>query len=148
MRDHDWLQNKLQELLSKYFPNVIISNPIEIRFGSEAKFRFGSIKLIGDNSVKGLKGLIGSTPKKSVITITSMFADEKIPAEVVEYTIAHELCHYTHGFSSSNKRMFRHPHHGGIINKELRSRGASHLIVEFKLWLKAYRRQILANRSG
>lgn len=155
MRDHDWLQEQLKLLLNKYFSNVSLTNPVEIKWGREAKFRFGSIKLVSYKSIKrrvehrGLSGLIriGETPKKSQITITSMFKDEKVPVGVVHYTIAHELCHYAHGFSSMNKRMFRHPHHGGVINKELTERGAQDLIPIFKRWLKGYRAKILAGRQ-
>ncbi len=75
-----------------------------------------------------------------------MFKDENVPVGVVYYTIAHELCHYAHGFSSTNKRLFKHPHHGGIINRELTERGAQELIPIFKSWLKEYRRAIMETR--
>lgn len=155
MRDSAWLQDQLEYLLSTYFANVKITNPIEIRFGREAKFRFGSIKLISDKRAKGarrdrgLKNIIriGERPKKSIITVTSMFAQEDVPVNVVRYTIAHELCHYAHGFSSTNKRLFRHPHHGGVVNHELTERGAEELIPAFKKWLKEYRKKILSGRE-
>lgn len=154
-RDNVWLNQQLQFLLQKYFANVEITNPLEIKWGREAKYRFGSIKLVSYKSIKkdkNHKGIgrlirIGDTPKKSLITITSMFRDEQVPVGVVHYTIAHELCHYAHGFSSANKRMFKYPHHGGIINKELTARGAEELIPVFKRWLKEYRTSILKSRS-
>ena len=150
MRDSAWLQNQLDYLLKTYFSDVKVTNPIEIKFGREAKYRFGSIKLYRGKSSKGIKGLLKlkGMPKKSVIMITSMFAREDIPADVVCYTIGHELCHYAHGFSSTNKRLFKYPHHGGIVNKELKSRGAHHLISAFKKWLRAYRKQILEHRTA
>jgi hypothetical protein len=152
MRDNNWLKKQLEFLLKKYFSDVEITNSIDIRFGREAKYRFGSIRLLrGDkNKISNFKfqisNLRNKTPAKSVITITSMFAKENIPAEVVHHTICHELCHYTHGFSSTNKRLFKYPHHGGIVNKELERRGAKHLILVFKKWLKSYRSKILAGR--
>lgn len=153
MRDDKWLEEQLQFLLKNHFANVKVTNPIEIRFGREAKYRFGSIKLVshkryrGIKSIKGLIKVVGDDrPKRSLINVTSMFAKESVPVDVVRYTIAHELCHYAHGFSSMNKRMFRHPHHGGIVNRELVERGAEHLIREFKIWLKGYRKAILASR--
>src|SRR3972149_2015585 len=113
MRDNVWLAGQLAFLTKKYFADVANINPIEIKFGREAKFRFGSIKLVSDRATKrrrdgGLRSLIGigDVPKKSVITITSLFASESVPVAVVQYTISHELCHYAHGFSSSNKRLF------------------------------------------
>lgn len=155
MRDHDWLQVQLQYLLGRYFVNVPRTNPLEVKWGREAKFRFGSIKLVSYKSVRkvdrvrGIMGLIkiGDTPKKSVITVTSMFKKESVPVGVVHYTIAHELCHFAHGFSSLNRQMFRHPHHGGVINRELTQRGAQDLIPIFKKWLKGYRKEILAGRQ-
>ena len=149
MRDNHWLEKQLQFLLKTYFTNIEITNPIEIRFGREAKFRFGSIRLVkpkGLKSLKLLRSLRNREPQKSIITVTSMFAGEDVPVNVVRYTIAHELCHYAHGFSSANKRLFRHPHHGGVVNQELKDRGAEELVHAFKKWLKLYRKKILTSR--
>lgn len=151
MRDHGWLRQQLEFLLKKYFSDIKITNPIDIRFGREAKYRFGSIKLLkprGIRSLRILRSLKDRVPAKSIITITSMFARENIPVSVVQYTIAHELSHYAHGFSSYNKRMFRHPHHGGVVNKELARRGASEQISAFKKWLKVYRKEVLHSRTA
>lgn len=170
MRDNNWLQKQLDFLLKKYFFDVTLTNPLVIRFGREAKYRFGSIRLL--KSHKGYKragraeGLrskfpislferkrdrfqfpVKKQPAKSIITITSMFAKEDIPVEVVHHTIAHELCHYAHGFSSTNRRLFKHPHHGGVVNAELKRRGAGELIIVFKGWLKEYRTEILASKN-
>ena len=162
MRDHQWLEAKLQHLLKTYFADMPLTNPLEIKWGREAKYRFGSIRLEGKSRrfirLRGFGGFLnkrielqenskGETPKKSIITVTSMFADEKVPVGVIEYTICHELCHYAHGFSSTNKRMFKHPHHGGVINKELKERKAEHLIPVYRKWLKEYRMRILAGRT-
>lgn len=144
MRDDKWLEDQLDFLQNKNFSNVKQVEPIEIKWGRDAKYRFGSIRLI---KPRGLKILTrGTKPIKSVITITAMFKSPNIPIDVVHYTIAHELCHYAHGFSSSNKRLFRHPHHGGVINKELTERGAQELIKPFKVWLKGYRNEIKRGR--
>lgn len=157
MRDNNWLKAELQNLLKKYFSEVKITNPIEIRFGREAKYRFGSIKLMkGSRGTRGIRRQfsifnhrlsISKGPAKSIITITSMFRNQNIPVEVVEHTIAHELCHYAHGFSSTNKRLFKFPHHGGIVDAELKRRGAGDLITAYKKWLKDYRKTILASRN-
>ena len=149
MRNNNWLKEQLDFLLKKYFSDVKITNPIEIKFGREAKYRFGSIRLLKPKGLRGLgrlRGLRGKVPQKSIITVTSLFARELVPVDVVRYTICHELCHYAHGFSSMNKQMFRHPHHGGIVNRELTQRGAEGLIREFRVWLKGYRRAIMAAR--
>lgn len=154
MRDNHWLEKQLRTILKKYFADISLKNPIEIRFGREAKYRFGSIKLLkkrGNKSIKSIRGIksivgISPVPKKSIITITSMFKDESVPVKVVQYTIAHELTHYAHGFSSANRRLFKYPHHGGVVNRELKERGAGDLIMAFKKWLKGYRKQILSSR--
>lgn len=79
---------------------------------------------------------------RSFITITGMFKDEKIPVEVIDHTIAHELCHYTHGFSSPKPRLHRYPHHGGVIKEELEGRGLHHLVKSYQRWLKVYRKSL------
>lgn len=154
MRDHTWLKNRLDELLKTLFAEMPITNPIEIRWGREAKFRFGSVRLErpkGFRSLRLLKRLksLNSTvtPNKSVVTITKLFASEEVPSDVVLYTIAHELTHYAHGFSSTNKRMFRHPHHGGVVNREIEKRGGARYVRAYKSWLKEYRKKILAGRT-
>lgn len=145
-RDQEWLENRLEYLLRKYFSSIKVHEPIEIKWGRKAKFRFGSIRLVKPRGIKILSYRI--RPAKSIITITSLFRSPKIPTKVVEYTICHELCHYAHGFSSSNRRLFRHPHHGGVVNKELTERGAGDLISTFKKWLKDYRKMILSKRAS
>ena len=161
LRNHQWLENQLDLLLKKYFGDISITTPIEIQFGREAKYRFGSIKLYRNKKqetknrkqkfrVSGLKfkvsSLVRKQPQKSIITITSLFAKQDVPVKVVEYTIAHELCHYAHGFSSTNRRLFKFPHHGGIVNAELQKRGANDLITAYKKWLKTYRQTVLKGK--
>lgn len=149
MRDNAWLREQLEQLLKTYFADVALNNPLEIKFGREAKFRFGSIRLVKPRGLRraslALLGKLG--PQKSLITITSLFSRENVPVKVVHYTIAHELCHYAHGFSSANKRLFKYPHHGGVVNRELKERGAEELIVAFKKWLKVYRGRIMAGHQ-
>lgn len=148
MRGNLWLAKQLNFLLRKYFDDLKITNPIEIRFGREARYRFGSIRLYPSKRLGrlGRLGRLRGLPQKSVITITSMFAKDEIPVKVVQYTIAHELCHWAHGFSSANRRLFKYPHHGGVVNRELRERGVNDLILEFRKWLKSYRQRILKGK--
>ena len=152
MRSNGWLKEQLDFILKNYFSDVKLTNPIEIKFGREAKYRFGSIRLIKPRGLRILRGLRSISklkdriPQKSIITITSLFARELVPTDVVRYTICHELCHFAHGFSSENRRMFKYPHHGGIVDKELKDRGAEDLILAFKKWLKDYRKKILAGK--
>src|SRR2546422_575509 len=85
-RDDAWLLSRLDSLWENYFSQVQQVNPVFIKFGRYSRFRLGSIRL-------------DRHTKQSYITITGMFKDPKIPVEVVDHTIAHELCHYAHGFS-------------------------------------------------
>lgn len=128
-RDDAWLLSRLDHLWTNYFSDVAQINPVFIRFGRCSKYRLGSIRL-------------DHTSKKSFITITGMFKDPSIPVEVVDHTIAHELCHYTHGFSSPKPRLHKYPHHGGVIKKELEDRNMHKLVKAYSNWLKDYRKTL------
>lgn len=127
-RDDKWLLSRLKYLWSNNFGEIVQVNPIVIGFGRYSKYRFGSVRY-------------EKTIKTTYITLTGMFKDEKIPQEVVDQTIAHEICHYAHGFSSPKPRLHKYPHYGGIINKELRTRGLEHLVKAYAVWLKEYRKK-------
>ncbi|KKQ66692.1 MAG: hypothetical protein US86_C0004G0010 [Candidatus Daviesbacteria bacterium GW2011_GWA2_38_24] len=128
-RDDKWLLSRLDHLWTNFFTDVTQVNPVFIGFGRFSKFRLGSIRL-------------EKTTKRSYITITGMFKDEAIPVEVVDQTIAHELCHYAHGFSSPKPRLHKYPHEGGIIKKELKRRGLEYLIKAYGKWLREYRKTL------
>lgn len=129
LRDDAWLLTQLNYLWEKFFTDVNQVNPVFIKFGRYSKYRLGSIRL-------------EKTTKNSYITITGMFKDPKIPEEVVLHTIAHEMCHYTHGFSSPKPRLHKYPHHGGVIKKELALRKLQHLSKAYHKWLEAYRKTL------
>ncbi|OGE25590.1 hypothetical protein A3C26_03525 [Candidatus Daviesbacteria bacterium RIFCSPHIGHO2_02_FULL_39_12] len=125
LRDNNWLLSRLDDLWSHYFADVSQDNPVLIGFGRYSKYRLGSIKM----ERRG---------HRSKITITGMFKNPNIPTAVVDHTIAHELVHYTHGFSSKKVRLHRYPHAGGIVNKELEQRGMGFLTKAYKSWIKKY----------
>lgn len=129
IRDDQWLLFRLDYLWCHYFSEIVQINPVFIRFGRYSKLRLGSIRL-------------ERVTNRTFITITSLFKDPHIPVEVVDHTIAHELCHYTHGFSSPKAKLHRYPHHGGVISKELESRGLSSLVKSYREWLKKYRQRL------
>jgi hypothetical protein len=128
-RDDAWLISRLEYLWNDYFADVEEINPVFIRFGRFSKYRLGSIRL-------------EKLSKTSHITITGMFKDERIPVEVVDHTIAHEMCHYTHGFSSNKPRLHKYPHHGGVIKRELEARNLHKLVKAYDKWLKDYRKTL------
>lgn len=129
MRDDNWLLARLDYLWSNYFADIPQINPVYIRFGRFARLRFGSIRM-------------DRATKKTYITISGMFKDQSVPQEIVDHTIAHELCHYTHGFSSPHKRLHRFPHEGGIIKHELENRGLIYLYEAYRNWIKGYREEL------
>lgn len=129
-RNDKWLLSRLDFIWSKFFADIIQENPVHIKFGRYSKYRLGSIRLDKKNA-------------RSYITITSMFKDEKIPVEVIDHTLAHELAHYTHGFSSKKVKLHKYPHAGGVVHKEMIERGMGYLIKAYKTWVKQYRRQFL-----
>lgn len=132
LRDNDWLLSRLDFIWSKYFPEMEQTNPIHIRFGRYSKYRLGSIKL-------------NRKSNRSYITITAMFKDHKIPAQVIDHTLAHELVHYAHGFSSKRARLHKYPHAGGVVQKEMEERGVGHLNKAYRIWIKAYRLKLIAD---
>lgn len=129
LRDNNWLLSRLDLLWNNHFADVSQDNPVTIKFGRYSKYRLGSIKL---NRVTGF----------SQITITGMFKNLSIPQEVIEHTIAHEMVHYAHGFSSNKRRMHHYPHEGGIVNIEMEKRGLGYLTKAYKAWVKLYRTQL------
>ena len=132
-RDNVWLLSRLDYVWSKHFTDVDQTNPLFIRFGRYSKYRLGSIRL-------------NKQTKNSFIVITNMFKDQSVPQEVIDHTIAHELVHYAHGFSSTRPRMHKYPHAGGIVNKEMKKRGMGYLLDAYRIWIKMYRKQLTVNR--
>ncbi len=129
MRDDLWLEKRLNKIWDKYFPDIKKANPVVVRFGREALYRFGSIRL-------------NLRDKVSYITINGQFRNPKFPTQVIDHTLAHELVHYTQGFSSDNPRLHQYPHRGGVIDKELRERGLNHLVLFYKNWVSQYRKSL------
>lgn len=120
-RNQDWLELRLTELWEEYFPDIHREPHLQIKFGAKAKHRLGSIKR--RNGI-------------SLITLTGYFRDPAIPECVIDETIVHELVHYSHGFESPLPRLYRYPHEGGIINREMAKRGLSIIHRNAKRWLK------------
>ena len=141
MRDDAWLSEKMYELWENHFEDIPRLNHVLIKFGKRSKRQLGAIGWLTNKTQKISKMLQreGEADDKrvSLINITSYFKDEYIPEAVVLGTIAHELCHYAHGFNSPLKQVFDHPHKGGVIRKELQKRGLAGLHKQSRSWLKA-----------
>ena len=143
IRDNKYLENLLYDLWENNFCDVARLNLVTIKYGKYSKRQLGSIKMIKDKDTfykyikkYNLNKDIFEIKSVSLINITKYFTYDYIPEYVVRSTIAHELCHYTHGFSSPLKKRYRYPHQGGIIRKELESRGLYDEYKNSKRWLK------------
>ena len=130
MRDNNFLEKLLYELWEDHFCDIPRKNMVLIKYGKFSKRQLGSIKLA--NKKTKIKGLLKKRKDEytaqddksiTVITVTRYFKNEVVPEYVVRAVIAHELCHYTHGFSSPLQKRFTNPHQGSIIKKELQRRG-------------------------
>lgn len=120
-RDDDWLSEKLIQIWELLFPEVDKPNTVLVRFKGKGKYRFGCIK---------------SKDKDSIIEVNSLFMNEIVPEYIIDITLAHELVHYSHGFNSPLPRKYKHPHRGGIVDKELIKRGFGHSLNLEKIWVK------------
>lgn len=143
MRNNEFLENILYDLWENHFCDIPRKNFVLIKYGKYSKRQLGSIKLANRNTK--IKGLLRkkddeyrSQDDKSitVITVTRYFKNESIPEFIVRATVAHELCHYAHGFNSPLEKRFQKPHQGSIIKKELALRGLLEDQIEADRWLK------------
>ena len=143
MRDNKYLENILYDLWDNHFCDVPRKNLVVIKFGKYSKRQLGSIKLA--NRYTKIKGLMKKIREElevqdeksvTVITVTRYFQNEIVPEYVIRATIAHELCHYTHGFQSPLEKRFDHPHRGNVIKKELAKRDLLDQEKEAEKWLK------------
>jgi hypothetical protein len=139
MRKNSYLREQLNNLCEKYFPEIDPQKDVVISFGRRAGQRLGSIKR--EVIRPGLKmGRILIRPitygDLSIVTITGYFRDEQVPEYVVLGTIAHELVHYVHGFSSPRPQLYDHPHKGKVVQRELIKRGLGDIHYDSEKWLK------------
>jgi len=132
MRTDAWLREQLDELLRGAFADMPVENQLTVHFGRKALRRFGSIAMGRD--------------KVSRITINGHFRDEKVPEAVVQATLAHELAHYAHGFSSPLPKKYASPHAGGVILREFKKRGLGMLHTFERDWTKAHWREFIGEK--
>ncbi|MBN1915855.1 hypothetical protein JW796_02550 [Candidatus Dojkabacteria bacterium] len=156
LRDNLWLENKMYELWEEHFNDVPRKNLVVIRFGKRSARQLGSIKW-ANHKTTGVKKVVKrlekqykenirnifEDPRVSVITVTRLYQEEKIPEYVVDSTIAHEMIHYAHGFSSPLQQLYKHPHKGGLIRKDMQKRGMYLIWKKSKKWLKENWRDVV-----
>lgn len=138
MRDNNFLKDRLDYIWGNFFGEIPRSNKVRISFGRRAKKRLGSIQIRKKNPLavfSFLKKRKLEDFDTTKITITKYFQDLRVPLYVIDATIAHELCHYAHGFASPLPKLMPFPHRGGIIDKEMAKRGLGEALNAEKKWL-------------
>jgi hypothetical protein len=148
-KNHD-LEDMMYELWDNNFCDVPRLNLVLIKFGKYSKRQLGCIKLA--NQKTKIKGILKKKEDDyqiqddktiSLITVTKYFEKDFVPDFVVKATIAHEMCHYTHGFNSPLEKRFDKPHQGNIVKKELKRRGLLEEYLQAEKWLKENWREIV-----
>lgn len=132
MRDNHWLEARLQHLWTTYYSDVTRCFPIKVTFGPRARYRYGSIYSVG---------------KQCHILINRLFAHPDVPMYVVEATLAHELAHYVHGYGSGLKKLYPHPHRGGVVEKEMEKRGCLFLEDQASEWRRTHWQNFYASQA-
>lgn len=122
MRDDEFLKKRLDSIWEMLFLDVERKNNVVIKFKGRWKNKFGHIKRLKSG--------------ESEIIINGYFKNEKVPEYIIDLTIGHELVHYSHGFNSPLPRLHKHPHAGGIVNRDLRKRGFAQMLTLERKWIK------------
>lgn len=124
MRDDEWLKKRMNNIWNFLFSDIERKNKIIIRFKGRWKNKFGHIKLLKN--------------KNTEIAINGLFREIIIPESIIDLTIAHEMIHYSHGFNSPHPKLFKYPHQGGIVKRDLLKRGFGNLLREERKFVKKW----------
>ena len=142
VRDNKLLEDYMYDLWDDHFADVPRPNLVLIHFGRHSRRQLGCIRWASSRSkVKALlkekheELEVQDHKKVSIITMTRYFMYDLIPDNVVKMTIAHEMVHYAHGFNSPLPQLFKDPHRGNIVNKELIMRGLEEELNEAESWI-------------
>jgi len=146
-RTDSWLEERMYNIWENHFADIPRKNHVIIKYGRSSIRQLGSIKWAQNNTriksliqKKDVRELVETQDDRriTVITITRKFQDLSVPQYVIESTIAHELVHYAHGFSSPLARQHKHPHKGGLIRKELEKRGMGTIHRNARKWIREH----------
>jgi hypothetical protein len=132
VRDNAWLAGRMQTIWDTYYPDGRKGYPIDVHFGPRARYRYGSIYSVG---------------KQCHILINRLFANPSVPVYVIDATLAHELAHYIHGYGSGLSKLYNHPHRGGVVDKEMQSRGCWFLEERAAEWRKNHWQAFYASQT-
>jgi len=142
------------DVWDEYFSDVPRKNFVIAKFGKYSKRQLGCIKYANERTkIKSLlrkyeKDIQSQDVKSvSIIVVTKYFRNELIPEYLLISTIAHELCHYTHGFNSPLTRSYKYPHQGSVVKKEMKKRGLGNILRRSDDWLAKNWIQIITYRD-
>jgi hypothetical protein len=143
MRDNIYLQNLMYEVWEEYFNDIPRKNFVLTKFGKYSKRQLGCIKFA--NTQTKVKALLKTYEEDilaqdedsiSIIVLTKYFQNDIVPEYLLIATLAHEICHYAHGFNSPLPKRFKYPHQGNIVKKEMMGRGLGDTLKANDKWLK------------
>ncbi len=121
---NNYLAKKTASLVRENFSDKGITNLLLVKTGSRWKRTLGHIKTV-ESSEYG-----------SMIEINPLLFDLEVPEFVLDYVIMHELTHYFQGFASNHEKKHKHPHRGGIVEKELARLGWEEIQKKSDKWIK------------
>ena len=132
---NNYLAKKTASLVRENFSDKGITNLLLVKTGSKWKRTLGHIKTV-ESSEYG-----------SMIEINPLLFDLEVPEFVLDYVIMHELTHYFQGFASNHEKKHKHPHRGGIVEKELARLGWGEIQEKSDVWIKTNWTKILAKNG-
>jgi len=128
---NNYLAKKTASLIRENFADRGVTNFLVVKTGGKWKRTLGHIKTL-ENREYG-----------SLIEINPFLFDLEVPEYVLDYVIMHELTHYFQGFASNHEKKHKHPHRGGIVEKELQRLGWKEIQEKSDTWIKANWENIL-----
>ena len=130
--DYDqYLARRAASLIRENFGERGVTNLLVVKWGKRWNRTLGHIKTL-ENKDFG-----------SEIEINSLFKNPDVPEYVLDYVLMHELVHYFQGFGSNHEKKSKHPHKGGVVDKELDRLGWKEIREKGEAWIKANWRDTL-----
>lgn len=135
--DYDqYLARRTAELIRENFAERGVTNLLVVKWGKRWPRTLGHIKTLEHRD-------FGST-----IEINALFKNPDVPEYVLDYVLMHELVHYFQGFGSNHEKKSRHPHKGGVVDKELDRLGWKEIREKGEAWIKANWRDTLVRHGA
>ena len=134
--DYDkYLASKAAALIRENFGELGVTNFLVVKWGGKWRRVLGHIKPLKDKQYG------------SIIEINSLLKSLDVPEYVLDYVLMHELTHYFQGFGSNHERKHKHPHKGGIVEKELARHGWEEITQKSEKWIKENWKNVLAKEN-